>query len=65
MNDNLFAGGILGAFLLKEMYDQSVRRDQENTRKIVEAIEDSSKPTTILVSDEKEFQLSKRVWPFI
>jgi len=65
MNDNLFAGGILGAFLLKEMYDQSVRRDQENTRRIVEAIEDSSKPTTIVVSEEKEFELQKRGWPFL
>jgi len=63
MDNNLLAGGIFGAFVLKHAYDESVRRDNEHHIELLRAIAEANKPEPTPVVVEP-YEAPKPVWPF-
>lgn len=63
MDNNLLAGGLLGALILKQAYDESVRRDHEQHIELLRAIAEANKPEPTPVVVEP-YVPPKPVWPF-
>jgi hypothetical protein len=65
MDNNVLAGGLLGAFMLKHLYDENVKRDELNNQRIVNAVL-SIKPIEDVVTPAEEiYEAPKSVWPFV
>jgi hypothetical protein len=64
MDNNLLTGGLLGALVLKQAYDESIKRDNEHHIELLRAIAEANKPEPTPVVVEP-YEAPKRVWPFV
>lgn len=64
MDNNLLAGGLIGALMLKQAYDENVRHNDELHMQLLRAIAEANKVTPIPEVVERSFEDSKPIWPF-
>lgn len=64
MDNNILAGGLLGAFLIKNIIDENVKHSEQHNKQIIDAIL-STKIEPVVEKIEEVYETPKRVWPFV